>query len=722
VFPPRSPPRLESPVADTLAFEPNQGQWDARVLFAARIASGRVWLTREGATVQSPSGGTLKVHLPLAPGATPETSHPLPVRSSYLIGADPSRWRTRVPAYGRVRYASTWPGVSVLFHGTAAGVEYDLELAPGADPEAIRVRLEGAQRLELSAQGELLAHVGPNVLSQPAPRTLAVTSEGVAQVAGRYVVLGPDEVGFRVDPPEPRSALIFDPVLLFSDYLGGASTDRALAVTVDSAGAIYVAGFSQSANFPTEHSLEPYAGGEDAFIAEYLPDGGALVSATYLGGSAEDEAWGIAVDDSGHAYVAGLTSSPDFPTTAGAFQRSLGAGGALDPCLADGGSVGALNAFVAKVSLGATPSLDYATLLGGSYDDEAYALAIDGKGAAYVVGYAGSTDFPTTDGGFQTAYAGCGDAFLTKVSPDGSALEFSTFLGGKYTDWLNGIALDTAGNAVVVGQSSSFDYPLQNPYQSTNKSTTSPFYNVVLSKLNAAGSALSFSTFFGGSGSDEGYGIALDAAGNVLIAGETSSSDFPHSSGSQKGQQSDAFAAKLDSTGHTLGFSEFIGGSGVDRANGLSLGTDGDVYLVGSTASGDFPVSNDALQPVFAGGAYDSFLVRLSTADGQVRYASYWGGTASDRGLAVATTPGGGAAIAGASDSTDLPAICAVQGRSGGLDDAFLAVFSFAGDGGVPCETAPDYPGLNGWSCSAAPGLCALLSALLLLLRRRRAA
>ncbi len=365
---------------------------------------------------------------------------------------------------------------------------------------------------------------------------IAVDSTGNAYVAGET-----SSINFpTVSPLQSAYAFGFDgfvaklnaagSALVYSTYLGGGSDDQAFAIAVDSAGNAYVAGYTYSTDFPTANPLRSAnAGREDAFVSKLNVAGSALVYSTYLGGSGHDEAFAIAVDGAGNVYVAGYTTSTDFPT-AGPLQNA-NAGGNDD-------------AFVAKLNA-AGSALVYSTYLGGSGDDLAYAIAVDSAGNAYVAGYTTSTDFPTASP-LQSANAGgSGDAYISKLNAAGSALVYSTYLGGGDTDFAKAIAVDGAGNAYIAGFTYSTDFPIASPLQSANAGGSGDAY---ISKLNAAGSALSYSTYLGGSDSDSAEAIAVDNAGNAYVAGSTHSTDFPTASPLQSanaGGGGDAFVSKI---------------------------------------------------------------------------------------------------------------------------------------------------------------------------------
>lgn len=486
-------------------------------------------------------------------------------------------------------------------------------------------------------------------------------------IRGSYVLTAKRRVAFRLAPHDPRRPLIIDPVLSYSRYLGGRSADNGLSIAVDSAGNAYVAGSTLSANFPTVSPVQAKWGGNnsmDAFVAKINPSGSALLYATYLGGSVYDIANGIAVDGSGNAYVVGTTSSSDFPTV-NPFQEHHHGG-----MFISGGPAG--DAFVAKLNpTGA--ALVYSTFLGGTMGELGNAIAVDTAGNTYVTGYTQSTDFPlekplqgTLRGSFapgmcvisraQSAVTVtfCGDAFITKLNASGRALAYSTYFGGNEDDRGLAIAVDSSGSAYVSGVTESSDFPTASPFLPNFRGGANDAF---VAKLNSTGAALVYSTYLGGSQSDSGRGIAVDPAGNAYVTGATSSTNFPSFNGPQSlsgGGDSDAYVSKLSPSG-TLLYSTYLGGSGSDSAYGIAVDAQGNAYVVGTTASTNFPTTPSALQSVNRGNN-DAFLTKLAASGSNWAYSSYLGGAGKDEGRGIALDAAGNACLTGATASTDFPA------------------------------------------------------------------
>ena len=466
--------------------------------------------------------------------------------------------------------------------------------------------------------------------------------------AGRHsFYLGNDPVRWLANVPAASTSS-----LTFSTFLGGSNFDQVYALAVDAAGNIYVTGQTASTNFPSR--IGGVYGNRDVFVAKLNPAGTQIIYLTILGGQQTDTPGGIAVDASGNVYVTGFTLSTDFPTTTGAYQTSFR---------------GSESAFVAK--LNSSGALVYSTYLGGSGRDFATAIAIDVSGNAYVTGYTSSTNFPIVGGAFQASYGGgFNDAFVTKLNPTATGLVYSTFLGGISDDTASSIAVDPAGNAYICGETNSPNFPVSSPFQAANAGGQDAF----VTKLNPTASALTFSTYLGGSFDDQANSIAIDSSGNVYIAGVTSSFDFPVSPTafqSSIGGTFNAFVAKLTSTGATLGFSTFLGGSGFDQASALAVDSAGNVWVTGSTSSTNFPLVN-ALQALLAGGK-DVFVATLNATGDHLLYSSYLGGALDDSGLAIGIDNKGSEVVGGITQSSNFPStVGVIQPLFGGNYDGFV--------------------------------------------------
>ncbi|HVG22897.1 MAG TPA: SBBP repeat-containing protein [Thermoanaerobaculia bacterium] len=638
-------------------FEENRGQTDARVRFLARGAGYAFFITGTGsvAVLQKRDAAPAVLRMQLAGANEASRVHGEAAfvgKSNYLLGNDPSQWRTNVPHFGKVRMSEVYDGIDVVYYGNQREVEYDFVVAAGSDPRQIRMQFDGAQRIDVAASGDLLLHVHGGALRQRAPFVYQERGGTRHAVPARYVRYGAREFGFTLGAYDAALPLIIDPVLAWSTYLGGSSSENVSGIAVDSAGNTYVTGNTASTNFPTANAFQATYGGSggDAFVTKINAAGSALVYSTYLGGSAFDFGQDIAVDASGSAYVAGSTNSTNFPT-ANPVQAAI---------------AGTADAFVTKLNA-AGNALVYSTYLGGSADDQAYSVAVDGAGNAYVAGETFSVNFPTANA-LQAAKAGSIDAFLTKVNAAGSALVYSTYLGGSNVDRASGVALDSAGNAYLTGDTRSANFPLVSPVQAAQAGLEDAF----ATKVNAAGTALVYSTYLGGSAADFGDDIVVDAAGNAYLSGSTFSVNFPTANAVQaiNGGGNDAFAAKLNASGTALVYSTYLGGSGFDAAYAVAVDSARRAHLAGGTDSPNFPTANP-LQAANAG-ASDAFTTTLG-AGGVILESTYLGGSATDAALAVAVDAAGNTYLGGVTQSANFPTANPLQAALAGAADAFVA-------------------------------------------------
>ncbi len=576
-------------------------------------------------------------------------------RVSFLTGGDPRAWQTNLPAYRGLRYKNLYPGIDLVYAGGAAGLKSEFILAPGADPAAIRFRYPGARAVRLEG-GDLVVETGAGSVRERAPELYQVVAGARVPVAGAFRLHESGSVGFAVGEYDRTRPLYIDPELQFSTFLGGSSLDYVTALAVDGSGRVTVAGWTDSANFPTLNGLMGRGGGVDAFVVRYNAAGTGIDFATYLGGSGDDRAYGLAVDGAGQAVLTGYTTSTNFPVLA-AGQGTL---------------AGGKDAFVVKLN-GAGTGLVFSTYLGGSGQDEGRAVALDAGGAIYVGGGTYSTNFPTLSA-FQTMNAGGQDGFLAKFSAGGSRL-FSTLLGGQADDRINAVAVDGAGQAHVTGGTSSANFPVAGAAQPSLAGGQDAF----VTKFSAGGAQLLYSTYLGGSGGgtgapEEAAGIAVDAGGNAYVVGSTSSANFPAVNAYQathRGGTLDAFVAKLNPAGNALLFSTYLGGGGADYGLAIALDANGIPHVAGQTNSWNFPLK-DPLQTANAG-LQDAFAAQLSPAGAALLWSSYLGGSQADGATAIGVDASATIHIGGVTQSSNFPLRNALQVAHAGLLDSFVA-------------------------------------------------
>jgi hypothetical protein len=668
-----------------LRFEVNQGQSDSAVKFLSRGNDYSLYLTAEGASlalhkrISATQAETNVVQMKLAGGAgniEPQGFDPLPGVSNYLIGNNPAAWHTRVPSFARVRYNAVYPGVDLVYYGKQQQLEYDFVVAPHADPNSIRLQFAGAKALNLDSRGNLVisAEDGNIVLNRPViyqnERRHGRTARKL--VSGQFALLANNSVGFAVGKYDRAQSLTIDPTLVYSTYLGGSNEDSVNAIAIDSSGAAYLTGPTQSADYPVTPGVfrTTYS---SAFITKLNASGTALVYSSFLGGSGGpsggDDGLGVAVDASGDAFVVGSTYSTNFPVTSGAYQIT-------NKAAPMSGATG----FAVKVNPAGTALL-YGTYLGGTLTDNATSVAIDSSGDAYIAGFAYSSNFPTTTGAYQTTNKSAADygwnQFVTKLNPAGSSLLYSTYIGGS-GDYGSGgnsyVAIDSSGEAYICGIALSTDFPTTTGAFQKTTGAGAGHSNITLAKLNSAATSLLYSTYFGGSGSSYGDdapgGLVIDSTGNAYFSGTTHETNLPVTSSaylktSASAAQSlpSAFVTKMNPTGTALVYSTYLSGSGGqhgDRGTGLAIDSSGDVYVTGSAGSTDFPVTSNAYQSTNAAeGNYGSvvFLTEFNPAGTALLYSTYFGGTASfsDSGNAIALGSGGAVYIAGNTGASNFP-------------------------------------------------------------------
>lgn len=728
-----------------LSFEPNRGQGDRRADFFARGAGYGIAL-RSGAvslSLAGPSGKAPRRYDLHFQGAS-RTAKPTPVaelpgKINYLYGADRGGWHTGIPTYARVEYPSAYPGIDLIFYGQQQQLEFDFRVHPGANPAAIRLAITGDAQPVITPAGDL--ELGD--LRQLKPVAYQQNDQHErTPVACRYRLSG-GTVTLELGDYDRTRELIIDPVLTYATYLGGAGNEMIAAAKVDAAGNLYVAGSTTSNAFLTNSSQQAAYGGAnsplaqarfgDAFVAKLNPAGTALVYATYLGGAGDDLATALAIDATGNAYVAGATQSANFPVSSGAYQRTY-RGFSGDNFVYNTG-----DGFVAKLNP-AGNALLYSTFLGGALNDLPLGIAVDTSGNAVVVGGTQSQDFPTTTNALSQVFRGnanmgpsvAGDGFITILNAAGTSLVYSTFFGGRSKDAIAGVTLDAQNNIYVCGLTFSGDFPVTpGAYQTTFRGleTTSNYSaaagDAFVAKLTAQGT-LVYNTFLGGSFREGATAIAIDSTGAAYVTGNTASTNFPATTGAIQttygGKQGagttgetyygDAFAAKLNPAGSQLVYATYLGGRGDEGGLGLAVDAAGSAYITGFSTSPDFPTSADALQKTNAGlggqgldalaafdvperprNTGDAFLVKLSPT-GALTYSSFFGGARDDAGIGLAADASGNVFVVGNTLSTSAIATSGVTqaGYGGTLStfprgDGFVAKFAFGTVAPAPVPT-----------------------------------
>jgi hypothetical protein len=645
-----------------LAFEPNAGQLDDTVRYLARGRAYTLWLTPHGATLRLSGDAPRVVRMELVrsnDAAALRGEDRLTGVVNDFRGDDPARWRSRIPTFRKVRDASAYPGIDLVYYGHEGTLEYDFVVASAADPSVVALRFTGIDGARIEADGGLRLDVGGRELRWRAPESYQTIEGRHVAVASAYRLVpdsaGSATVGFSVPAYDRGHPLVIDPLLDYSTFLGGAGTDQGYDVAVDDSNHAYVTGSTASVDFPLDDEIQAaLKGSSDAFVTKLTAAGDDVVYSTYLGGRSDETGTGIAVGTGGVAYVTGFTSSNNFPTTPGALDVTYN---------------GLADAFVVK--LDSDGQLSYGTYVGTAGNDYAKDIAQNG-GRAYVAGYTDSNTFPTTMNAFSPNYnGGPYDGFVFKLGTAGATLMYSTYLGGSDYDYAYGIAL-SGDEAVVTGQTWSLNFPTLAGFDNSHNGAA----DVFVTRLTANGQNLVASTFLGGDGNDSGEDVALGDAGNVFVTGWTDSNNFPTSVGAYDRTQNgniDAFVVKLDGALAVRDYGTYVGGSGLEQAWGIAVNTFGGVLVTGDTGSTNFPTV-DPIQATHAGGVFDAFVFRLTPEGDALNFSTYLGSPGFDFGEEIALDGCGLPYVVGVAASgfpTTPGAFDTVYG--GGLSDAFVA-------------------------------------------------
>jgi Beta-propeller repeat len=644
----------------------------------------------------------------------------LPGRNNYFIGNDPKKWRTDVPNYAKVEYRSVYPGVDLVYYGNHRQLEYDFVVARGSNPAEIKLgigadplparkgRLQAAP-LRIAANGDLVVAVAGGevrlhkpVVYQPAavrPSSVRGGLPGTAErqprttdiVPAAYVLNGHD-VSFKIAHYDRTRPLIIDPVLTYSSLLGGSGFygEWGSGIAADAAGNVYLTGITDSPDFPIVNQIPGACNGycgdglytEVAFVTEINAAGDAIVYSSFIGGSeGPDYGTSIALDSAGAVYLAGVANSSDFPEV-NQIPGACNNGQIPGACYISGA------VFAAKIDA-AGDTLVYSSMIGGENGDNAFGIAVDTSGGAYLTGFTDSTDFPIVNQISGACVSTCGGgnsvAFVAEVNAAGTALDYSSLLGGDNEAYGNAIALDGAGNVYVAGETDSTDFPEVNPTSGACVGacgTGNSYYDGFVTEINAAGSALAYSTLIGGSQGGLAEALALDASGNIYLAGYTTSADFPQvdpipgacqgTCGTGDGANPDAFVAKINAGGSALAYSSLLGGSGAEEAYGIAVDPAGNAFLTGQTSSTDFPLVNPisgACQQGCGSGPPVAFVTEVGADASALAYSSFLGGNTAylgDAGSGLRVDAQDNVYLTGYATSTNFPQVNQIPGACNG--------------------------------------------------------
>lgn len=631
----------------------------------------------------------------------------LPTRVNYFIGNDPKKWHTDVPAFARVKYAEVYPGVDLVFYGNQRRLEYDFIVAPGADPKAIQLKIDGAHKMRINSHGDLVLSVAGGEVELQKPLIYQKVRGERREIAGNYIIDGLHRVTFSVPSYDRGAPLILDPVLNYATYLGGTADDAGYAIAVDGSGDSFIAGQTVSTDFPAGAkgavTAAPAANSGASFVAELDPTGANLLYSTYLAGSTTngaESAFGVAVDPSGKVYVTGLTAAIDFPTTSA---------NAFNPGPLTANALG--TAYLTKLdpTVSGTSSLIYSTYIAGTGGEYGNGVAADAAGNAYVAGQTDSTDFPTANPLQSAPSNAVGTAFLTRIDTTkvgAASLIFSTYFGGNGADEANnfltygdeafGVATDSSQHAYLVGATSSTDSPATFITSATAYQPAPPAGNtqssVFVSNIDTTAGSLVYSTYLAGSTADLGFAIALGPSNVAYVTGTTFSTDFPvvpnpgafDTTGSGKAFVTLVVLDGTKSGAASVPYSTYLGGTSGNIGYGIKADASGNAYVAGTTDSSDFPLTPGPLQATLLDTAGDAFVAKLNPAGGgksDLLYATFYGGSGAggdaDQGYGIAIDSANppNAYITGLTTSTDLPVLSALPtgGSLRGPSDAYVA-------------------------------------------------
>lgn len=622
-------------------FVENHGQADPGVRYVGAGTTMKAWFL-DTAVVFQQSTLVIRMSFDDAGAAQIAAESPMGAKANYLIGKNPAGWLRDLPLFAELRYTNVWPGVDLIYRAEGSGLRTDYLITPGADVSRIRLHFDGDTQVQ--TDGTLLVTAAAGDLTIPRPLLLERTPGGPLQLEARYQKQSDGSIGLAILKPLTAGGqtVARGPNLLISGYFGGTSEVNITAVALDSLNNVVVAGWTSSTNLPTSNGYQKkYAGSVDAFVASFEPNGGALNYCTYLGGSGNDEAFGLVIDSLRNVYVTGQTSSANFPVVA-PIKTRLG---------------GTRDAFVAKLSPQGN-GLIYSTYLGGSGVDVGYGIGLNTKtGSAVVVGDTTSSDFPVTAGVLQLQSGGAQDAFVATISATGNALVYSTYLGGNGVDHASSVSVGPSGGIFVGGYTWSTNFP-----GAVSPSASGGQYGFVV-KIPAAENRLNWSTYIGGSGGSIGNpqevtSVQVDTSvhANIAVGGITGAPDFPVTAGAFQtvlAGETDGFVAHLANTNGSIVAATYLGGSLADGVTAVATDFYGNICAAGSTSSLDFPVQ----WPVQAAnaGSMDAFVVKLNSTLTSILFSTYLGGNGSDQANAIAVDAETSIIVAGQTSSSNYP-------------------------------------------------------------------
>jgi hypothetical protein len=690
------PARAQAAIARLpLDFEANQGQWNPAVRYSAHGQQYNVLLTGMGPSLEFRGGKRVDLRLEGSnPAPEMAPSGRMAVATSYFLGSR-ENWRTGVPNYSRVRYRDVYPGIDATYYGNDRRLEYDFVVGPGADPAAIRMRFQGADRTSITPEGDLLMECAAGSLVEKRPVAYQEGGSRRRGIDARYVRLADGAVGLRVGKYDRTKPLTIDPYLIYSSFWGGGAADEIVAVKMAANGLLYVVGKTETSDLVASgtayQGTSAAIGANDLFLMVLdTTNNLALQYLSYLGGTGDDNPTAMDLDAAGNMYVTGNTTSTDFPLISSTALQSTSPS-----------STGSVFVVQFNPSLSSVLQLVYSTYLGGSLTNTANDIRADSAGNIYVIGSTNSTDFPITDGAYSGILSGLQNAFLVEINTGLTTAVYSTYLGGEGTDTGNSLALASNGLVYCAITTNSKEFPL----------TISPYLgklpgqeNMVIAVVNTSQfgpNSLLYDTYFGGSGVDEARKINFDASGRVLLTGYTLSTNYPTTTNAvQKNAagNGDVFVTVVDPA-HPQSFlvySTYLGGSQGEVAYDIAGDATGNIYVAGYTLSPDFPATANAPQPAWGQGI-DVFVAKLIpgvAGTAGLPFATYLGG----KGINVAYSfafDRAGTMYVGGYGNLGFPAMGSNANQYGGgsSDGVVFALSGMAGQQAATSRTeAPKTP------------------------------
>ncbi|UCH89635.1 MAG: SBBP repeat-containing protein [Thermoplasmata archaeon] len=609
---------------------------------------------------------TLKLNFEDANIASPEGSLLLPHKSNYFYGNDPSKWCTDVSNYAEIIYRNIYNNIDLKYYSTPSGLKYDFIVHPEGIPTDIKLRYDGAQDLNVESSCDIRVQTHLGEVMDSNLFIYQESGESKTPLIGKFIITAPMTYGFEIGEGYDREKdLIIDP-LVYSTFVGGSSYDKSNDIKIDSSGNVYVTGIAASNDFPTTANANDttYNKGNDAFVLKLNPSGTSIIYSTYIGGSGEEECYGLDIYDNGDAYIVGYTSSIDFPTTSNANDTTFN---------------GEQDIFVLKLGSSGS-SLMYSTYIGGNRYDHGLAIQIDYSGNAYIAGTTRSDDFPTSANAIDTIHNGYGDGYLLKLDPTGSKIIYSTFIGGVNSDRIECLEIDKSGCVYFAGVTGSPNLPTTaKAYDSSHNGR----YDGFAGKLDSSGSSLKYMTYIGGVENDLCHDVTVDKDGNAYLTGLTESFDLETTKDAFKKYiygSSDVFIIKLSPDGSKFLYSTFIGGirlgSSYDEgANGIELDSDGNIYVSGWTFCEDFPTTPGAYDTDH-NGLKDVFFLKMDPTGSYLKYSTFIGGAIDDKSSAMVLDSERNPYITGFTHSKDFPYTNGSNDTSmGGNCDGFILKF-----------------------------------------------